>query len=161
VIVLLVLQPLPLTVHWILFVPLLKPITLLLDKFTLLAGMLPNPVVTLHAPMVPALGATACKFIVVLHTVWLFAVMIEASTDLFTTVILPSVVQPLRVPDHWKVLGPLLKPLTLGVLVFAFAMLIEFAPAVFVQFHIVLPVTVLPNISWALALKLALAVQTV
>ena len=69
VIVLLVLQPLPLTVHLMLFVPELKPFTLLFARFTLLPGILPRPVVTLQAPVSPAPAALACKFIVVAHTV--------------------------------------------------------------------------------------------
>jgi hypothetical protein len=68
VIVLLVLQPLPVTVHFILFVPALKPPTVLF-ALELTPVILPRPVVTIQAPVVPALGALACKFIVVLHTV--------------------------------------------------------------------------------------------
>ena len=130
-----------------LFVPELKPVTLLLDKFALLAGILPKPVVTLHAPVSPAPTALACKLIVVAHTVWLSAVIIVASTALFVTVIVPVLVQPFFVADHWNVLGPEPKPDTLGVLVVPFAIAIVPAPAVLIQFQVLLAVMFVPVMS--------------
>ena len=96
-----------------------------------------------------------------MHTVWLFAVIMLALTSLFVTVTLPVVVQPLRIADQAKVLGPAPKPLRLGVDVVALAIAIEPAPAVFVQFHTLLPVTVLPVMSVATALRFAVLVHTV
>ena len=73
--------------------------------------------------------------------------MIVASTALFSTVIVPVLVQPFLLADHWKLLGPAPKPVTLGVLVLAFVIAIVPAPAVFVQFQILLPVMFAPVIS--------------
>ena len=87
--------------------------------------------------------------------------IIVASTALFTTVILPVLVQPFLLADHWNVLGPEPKPLTLGVFVFAFVIAIVPAPAVFVQFQTLLPVMFAPVMSCAVALKFALVVHTV
>ena len=74
---------------------------------------------------------------------------------------LPMVVQPFLLADHWKLLGPAPKPVTLGVLVLAFVIAIVPAPAVFVQFQILLAVMFVPVMSWAVALKFALLVHTV
>ena len=133
----------------------------MLFALKLCPDIVPKPVVTAHAPVLPVPAATAWRFIVLLHTVWLSAVMIVASTALFNTVMLPVVVQPFLLADHWNVLGPLPKPLTLGLLVFAFVILIVPAPAVFVQFQTLLPVMFVPVMSWAVALKFALVVHTV
>ena len=63
-----VLKLLLITVHLIVFIPLLKFVTLLLVKLMLLAGILPKPDVTVHAPVLPTNG-TACKLIVLVHIV--------------------------------------------------------------------------------------------
>ncbi len=87
--------------------------------------------------------------------------MIVDSTALFVIVIVPVLVQPFLLADHWKLLGPAPKPFTLGVLVAPFVIDIVPAPAVFVQFQILLAVIFVPVMSWAVALKFALLVHTV
>jgi hypothetical protein len=132
-----------------------------LALFKLAPEIVPVPVVTLQVPVSPTPATIACKLAVVVQTVWLLLVTIVALTLLLLMLTVPLFTQPLRLAVHPNWLVPKPKPLTVGLELVPLLIVMLLAPLFFVQFHTVLPVTVLPVISVALAVKVALLVHTV